>query len=268
MGSLTLGIIGCGNMGSAIVKGLIKKSILPSASILLYDKEIDKMRGLAAETGCLSADISGIISKTDIILLAVKPQNFDEICGVLAEGSAIEKRTIISVMAGIRIAAINRKLGDKIPVARAMPNMAAFVGESITGVSYNDFVSRRGSIESIFSSIGKVIVVEEKLMDGVTAVSGSGPAYFFYLAECMIDAAEKAGFGQDTARELVLQTMYGASLLMRSSDCSPGELIKKVASRGGTTEAALSVMDNNGMKKIILDAIDMAKKRSEELSGG
>ncbi len=266
MKALTLGIIGCGNMGRAIARGMVKKGTTRDVSILLYDKEIGKADALAKETGCVREGVSSLVRKSDLLLIAVKPQDsgslFDEISG------DIKGQTIVSVMAGVKISAITGRLGKEVPVVRAMPNMAAFVGESITCISCNDMVVMIEEVKNIFTSIGKVREVDETFMDGVTALSGSGPAYLFYLAEAMIAAGENMGLDKDIVRELVTQTLYGSAVFMRGSEESPGELIGKIASRGGTTEAALSVFNENDMRSIVERAVSKAKERSVELSRG
>ena len=264
--SLKTGIIGCGNMGRAIVRGMIKRGIAEGKDIYLNDKDIDKSSSLARDTGALDEDLSFVMSKSDFIIIAVKPQDFDH----LSEGivSEIAAQTIISVMAGIKISTIAEKLGREVPIVRAMPNMGAFVGEGVTCLSYNSLVSKKEEVKSIFSSIGEVFEVDESAMNAVTAVSGSGPAYLFYLAQAMILAGEKAGLDESIVSRLVEQTLLGSSILLKESKDSARELISKVASKGGTTEKALSVFDQENLASIVEKAIQKAKKRSEELSKG
>ncbi|MGB2661309.1 MAG: pyrroline-5-carboxylate reductase [Candidatus Omnitrophota bacterium] len=266
MNNFKIGIIGCGNMGGAIVRGMVNKGIVEGKNIYLEDKDINKSASLAKETGALDEDLCFLMSKSDIVIIAVKPQDFDH----LSEGivSEVAGQTFISVMAGINIDTIVKKLGREVPVARAMPNMGAFVAEGVTCLSYNSLVNKKEEVRSVFSGIGEVFEVEEGAMNAVTAVSGSGPAYLFYLADAMISAAEKSGLDKDTAAKLVEQTLLGSTMLLKKSGESPGELISKVASRGGTTEAALSVFDAENLKSIIENAIQKAKERSEELSKG
>jgi pyrroline-5-carboxylate reductase len=264
--NLKTGIIGCGSMGSAIARGMVERGIAEGKDIYLNDKDINKSSSLAKETGALDEDLCFVMSKSDFIIMAVKPQDFDH----LSEGivSEIAAQTIISVMAGIKISMIAEKFGKEVPIVRAMPNMGAFVGEGVTCLSYNSLVSKKEEVKSIFSSIGKVFEMDESALDAVTALSGSGPAYLFYLAEAMISAGVKAGLEGSLAGELVVQTLYGSSALLRQTGDSPEELIDKVASKGGTTEAALSVFENKDLKKIIEKAVEAAKERSEELSKG
>jgi pyrroline-5-carboxylate reductase len=265
MDNFTVGIIGCGNMGGAIAKGMVSNNVLGAESIFLYDKDIEKAKALAERTGCALGELSQMVRGSDLLILAVKPQDSDGLFKQIAPD--VTDQTIVSVMAGVKIDAIMGKLGKEVPVVRAMPNMAAFVSESITAVAYNGLVKKTEEVKGVFGGIGQVIEVEEGLMDAVTAVSGSGPAYLFHLAEAMMDAAVEVGFDEGTAEKLVVQTLYGSSALLRQSKESPAGLIKKVASKGGTTEAALAVLETE-LKDIVKAAVKRAKERSEELSKG
>jgi pyrroline-5-carboxylate reductase len=266
MGNFTVGIIGCGNMGSAIVKGMVAKKVLSGDSIFLYDKDIQKSETLAGETGCALGELSQMVRGSDLLIIAVKPQDSEALFREIA--SDIVDQTIVSVMAGVSIEVITGRLGKKVPVVRAMPNMAAVVSEGVTCIARNDLVKRIEEVKSVFTGIGGVVEIEEKLMDAVTALSGSGPAYLFYLAGSMIEAAVDMGIDERKAEMLVKQTLYGASCLLQGSDETPEKLIKKVASKGGTTEAALGVFREDGLKEIIKTAIKKAGERSGELSKG
>ena len=264
MKGLTAGIIGCGNMGSAIARGLVKKDILSAGAILLNDKDIRRAAALAKETGCRQEELSSLVSGCGLLIIAVKPQDSGDLLKRIS--GDITGQTVVSVMAGVRIDVITGMLGKEVPVARVMPNMAAFVGESITCISYNSKVKMTEEIDNIFTGIGKVLEVDEIFLDGVTALSGSGPAYLFYLAEAMMDAGKEMGLDENVAKELVARTLYGSAILMKDSKISPRDLIKKVASKGGATEAALSVFDEKSVNAIVKTAILKAKQRSEELS--
>lgn len=266
MGKFTLGIIGCGNMGRAIAKGIITNNILNGDSVYLFDKDASKAEGLSEETGCAQVDLSQMVRGSDILLIAVKPQDFGALAGEISED--ITEQTIVSVMAGLKIDTITKKIGKEIPVVRVMPNMGAFIGESVSCISFNDKVILVQEVKDIFFGVGKVIEVEEKLMDAVTALSGSGPAYLFYLASCMINVGKNMGLSEGQAKDLVSQTLFGAALLLKDSGDSAEELVAKVASKGGTTEAALKVFDEQGVRDIVKDAINRARERSEELSEG
>lgn len=266
MKDIALGIIGCGHMGSAIAKGIRDKGILPAEKVFLYDVDGGRAESLAGETGFQEGELSQMVRGCDSLLVAVKPQDFDSLAKEIK--TDVLSQTIISIMAGVRIERIIEKIGKDIPVVRAMPNMAACVEEAVTCISFNALVKDKAEESEIFTGIGKVLEIEEDLMDAVTAISGSGPAYLFYLAEAMIEAAQEAGMGEESAKELVLQTLYGSSLFLKDSGESPASLIKKVASKGGTTEAALNVFEEKDFKGIIKKAVEKARDRSSELSEG
>lgn len=261
-----IGIIGCGNMGGAIVRGLILKGLAKPGDILLNDKDLEKVTRLAKKTGCAGADIASILKKTSILVLAIKPQDFNAFSGQIASG--INGHTIVSVMAGVKTRNICQKLGKNVPIARAMPNMAALIGESVTCVAFSALVKEKKRIKDIFSGIGKVVEVKEDVLDAVTALSGSGPAYLFYLADAMIKAGRHIGLDEKTSEELVIQTLYGAAAVLRRSGAKADELIKKVASKGGTTEAALTVFEKKKLHRTVKDAIRAAHRRSKQLSKG
>jgi len=265
MKNLKLGVIGCSNMGSAIVRGVTKKGIIESENILINDEDTDKAASLASETGCRSAELPDLAGKADYLLFAVKPQDFDALADRIKD--QISGQTIVSIMAGVTIEAITEKIGKETPVIRAMPNMAAFASSGVTCISCNKLVDDLQDVKDIFRAVGEVMEVEEDDLDAVTAISGSGPAYLFFLADAMISAGEKSGLSREKAEELVKQTLYGSSVLLKDSKDLPSELIGKVASKGGTTEAALSVLKDRDVKGAIIEAVIKAKKRSEELSG-
>lgn len=266
MKDLKVGIIGCGNMGGAVLKGLLDKGVTPAKLIVINDKDAGKAAALSSATGCRQEELASLVKDSEYLIIAVKPQDSK---GLLKEISGyITSQTIISIMAGVKISSITDILGKEVPLARAMPNMAAVIGESITAVTFNNKIKQKEEVKNIFSSIGRVVEVEEASLDAVTALSGSGPAYLFYLVDAMISAAEKMGLKADVAKELAVQTAFGASALLKEKSSSPGDLINAVASKEGTTEAALSIFEEKGLKKIIEAAIVRAKERSEELSRG
>ncbi|MFH1847387.1 MAG: pyrroline-5-carboxylate reductase [Candidatus Omnitrophota bacterium] len=263
MRDISIGIIGCGNMGSAIAGGIVKKQIIELDRVFLYDKEIKKAEILSQKIKAKVVELSDLVKSSDFLLIAVKPQDFSSLLEELVQ--YIDKQTIISVMAGISMLAINDKIKKETAIARVMPNMAAFVGESITCLSFNDKVKNRQEIKDIFTGIGQVLEVDETLLDSVTALAGSGPAYLFYFAKALIEAGVAIGLDVKTAQELTIQTLYGASLLLKETKFAPEDLIEKVASKGGTTEAGLKVFEAERMKDIIKTAVKQAKKRAEEL---
>lgn len=266
MGARTIGIIGCGNMGSAIARGIAKQGSMPLKNVFLYDKEALKLENVLADTGCSRGELSQMVRGSDILIIAVKPQDSEQLLSDIS--SDITDQVIVSIMAGVKILHIECKLGKEIAVARAMPNMGAVVGQGMTCISFNDLIREKDIIKDIFRGSGDVLEVPENLMDAITAVSGSGPAYLFYLADAMMEAAVEEGLDSEDAREMVSQTLYGAACILKASTDAPKDLIDRVASKGGTTEAALSVFSAGDMSGIIRSAIKKAKERSQDLERG
>jgi len=251
-------------MGGAITRAMVDNNIVPADGISICDRDTERSGALARQTGCEVRDMREAVDGAEVVVIAVKPQ---DAAGVLEEISEYTAgRTVVSVMAGVKLGDIRDRLGNAAAVVRAMPNMAASVGLSVTCVTGDGDAGKIRDAERVLSGIGSVMEVEEDLMDSVTALSGSGPAYLFYLAECMEEAGIAEGLEPGQARELTRKTLYGAARLMEVSEASPAELIKRVASKGGTTEAALTVLDAAEVKAVVKEAVAKARKRSEELS--
>ena len=265
-----IGIIGCGNMGEAIFSHLAN---VCEKSTKLMVSEYDAARRDYIQTKykiIVEIDNNVVVKYSDVIILAVKPQDFagtleKEVCCGLSKD-----KLLISIAAGITTKYIEDIVGKDIPVVRAMPNMTARIGEGVTSISAGASAGAKEMklAKEIFNTIGEVVEVEEKLVDAVTAVSGSGPAYFFYLIESLIEAAEKSGLDKISARKLVLKTALGSAKLLEALKEDPRELRKKVTSKGGTTEAAFKIFESKKFKDIVIDAVNAARKRSEELSQG
>ncbi|MFA4981217.1 MAG: pyrroline-5-carboxylate reductase [Candidatus Omnitrophota bacterium] len=263
-----IGIIGCGNMGEALLRRL-SEIMEKSTSIMV--SEMDAARRDYIQTKyrmIVEIDNNVVVKFSDVIILAVKPKDLDEVLSKEICCGVSKKKLLISIVAGIATRHIEKVVGADVPVIRVMPNMAATVGEAISSISRGSAAGNEHAetAKQIFSTVGKVIEVDEKMVDAITAVSGSGPAYFFYLIEAMIEGARDLGLDRDMARELVLQTARGSSKLLEILDEDPAVLRKKVTSKGGTTEAALSVFDAKKLKNTVKDALKKACKRSKELS--
>ena len=262
----TIGIIGCGNMGEAILRRLSGRrwKIIVGERDPLKRKDVQKRCGIKAQ-----GDNRAVAKASSIIILAVKPY---DIGGVLSEVAAagLKSKLILSIAAGVTTDRIEKALGAAIPVVRAMPNMPAIAGEGITAISPGRYAgpSHMKTAKDLLSVIGSVIVVEEGLIDAVTAISGSGPAYFFYLVECMIEAAREFGLNETDAKLLAVKTALGSARVMDSAEVPPEVLRAKVASKGGTTEAALKLFESRGLKDIIKEAIRAARSRAKELAKG
>jgi len=267
----TIGFIGGGNMAEALIKGVIAAELYRAEDVFVSDIREDRLGYLADVYGVGTVgDNSGVAAKARTIVLSVKPQNMSEALASIKD--AVRADTLlISIAAGIKTSSICAVLGDR-PVVRVMPNTPALIGEGASALFAND--RAKGMLkkaESIFSSVGLAVVVKrEDLIDAVTAVSGSGPAYYFLLSEEIIKSAVELGLGTEVAKGLVLQTAKGAALLAVEGDRrdqSPAELRQKVTSPGGTTEAALQVLAEGEFGPLVCAAVKRAEQRSRELSG-
>jgi pyrroline-5-carboxylate reductase len=262
-------IIGGGNMGGAIVRGMITRGVLPPEKITVI--EIDRARHAAFhEHGCAVTDKidAGMATLADIgqVMLAVKPQMFADVAAALAPVK--RPRLFISIMAGLGSGRIHHALGPAARIVRCMPNVACQIGAGMTAIALG-MGAREGDEDlarQIFDALGKTVMVDESHLHAVTAVSGSGPAYVFLLAEAMQIAAEDVDLPADIARMLVMQTIAGAAHMLDESDHNAAELRESVTSRGGTTEAALRVFEQKGLQQTVIDAIRAARDRGVELN--
>lgn len=267
-----IAIIGGGNMGSSLIGGLIAHGF-PSDDLMVCDFSADKRVTLNKRYGIhTTTSIHEAIQNKDVILFAIKPQNFAEAARACATSILDSMPLIISIAAGIRIASIEYWLNGtekKLPIVRAMPNTPALIGLAATGVYANANVTdeHHQLVDMILNALGKVFWVnEENLLDTVTALSGSGPAYFYYMMEAMENAAVKNGLPAPIAKQLILQTAIGAATMAQKSKESLATLRQQVTSPGGTTEQGIAVLQQHQFEQIMLETIEAAKKRSEELS--
>ncbi|MGB2809535.1 MAG: pyrroline-5-carboxylate reductase [Sedimentisphaerales bacterium] len=268
----TIGFIGSGNMAEAMIKGIIAAGVFKPENIFISDIRDERLKLLAENynvAGC--ENNSRLAGKVNILVLSVKPQNMADALNSISDKVRPET-LVISIAAGIKVANITAVLGD-IAIVRVMPNTPALIGEGASALFANEKAKPvLQTALSIFSSVGKAVVVDDEgLIDAVTAVSGSGPAYYFLLTEEMIKAAAGLGLPDDIAKDLVLQTAKGAALLAAEADDrgeSPAELRRKVTSPGGTTEAALKVFEEGKFGPLVDTAIKKAYERSRELSTG
>lgn len=260
-----IGLIGCGNMGAAILEGLFKKKIAEPSQIWVCDKIKEKAEQFSGKWKTqIAPTVADLAHATDVLILAVKPQDLPEM-GSGLKLYLTQKHDLISILAGTPIAKIKEVVGEKAPIVRAMPNLAAQVGEAVTALTGTHPKSLELA-EKIFSGCGKTLQLEETYFDLVTAVSGSGPAYFFLMIELLAKFSEKGGLKRKDAELLAVQTAVGAGRLAQSSSFSPEELRKRVTSKGGTTEAALNVLENKKFDEVFYDALEAALRRGRELS--
>ncbi len=274
------GFIGAGNMGEAFVGAIIKSNLLSPSMIYVSDINEERLDIFRSNYGISAInDNIKLFSKCDIVILAVKPQQIDKVLAEITKQKDYmipAKKLIISIAAGISLQKIedllytplDEKSRTKLPIIRVMPNTPALVLSGMSGMSANRYASVEdvNIVRTLLEAMGKVLKFDEHDLDAVTALSGSGPAYVFYLIESMIEGGINAGLDPNDAYTLTIATLKGSLALMEELNESPETLRKKVTSPGGTTEAAFKILENNGVKQNIIDAIAAAALRSKELS--
>lgn len=267
--SSTIAFIGGGNMARSLIGGLIANGT-PATSIRVAAPSLATRSGLSADFG-----VSVFETATDAIqgagtwMFAVKPQVMRGVCESLSDAARKDRPLAVSVAAGITSGQLERWLGGEAAVVRAMPNTPSLLGAGVTGLYANPRVDAAGRTraQALLEAAGKTVWIDdEALMDAVTGVSGSGPAYVFLLAEAMEDAAHQQGLPADAARTLVLQTLLGAARMLTESGESPAELRRRVTSPGGTTQAAIETFEDGGLRALVAEAIGNAVRRGGELS--
>jgi len=265
----TIAFIGGGNMATSLVAGLIADGYEPG-SLVVSDPDQDKLGVLAERYGVRTqSDNARALEGTRVVLLCVKPQLARPVCEGLAAAAAGRDLLFVSVMAGIRERSIQTWLGGAPPVVRTMPNTPAMIqaGAIVLHATPEVTAAQRNQAETILRAGGLTRWVErEELLDAVTALSGSGPAYFFLLMEVLEQAGTELGLDPETARLLTIQTALGAARMAMESTESPCELRERVTSPGGTTERALGVLEAGGFRVLVEQAVAAARDRSEELS--
>jgi len=273
--SAPFAVIGFGNMGAAVVSGALRSGVIAADDTVIIDNRPER-RAMAAMMGCEVAEDPALARGARHVLLSVKPQSFPEVARSIAGPSTGSERTIfISVMAGLAGSRILDALGGAATphaVVRAMPNSPCRIGLGMTAIAPT--AGCRPGDEAfacrLFEAVGRTTIVEEDLLDAATAVSGSGPAYLFLLAEAWERAAIDLGFDPDTARLLVVQTILGSSRLLAEPEVDAKSLREAVTSKGGTTAAAIEVLERRGFADILHEAIRAAETRGRQLgaSGG
>ena len=263
---MRIAILGGGVMGETLATGLLRRE--PRPDVVIAEKRAERAGELAAALDVELADPAGAVQGADVVILVVKPQ---DTMALLAEiGSSIRTGALtISIAAGIRTVAIEDAVSAGVSVVRAMPNTPARIDQGVTGISAGVGCSPEALAlaEDLMASVGLVVTVPEDLQDAVTAVSGSGPAYLFYLAEAMTAAGVDLGLSEDDAVRMVNQTLLGAAMLLSTSGEAAADLRRKVTSPGGTTAAAIGTLDSLGVDNSVRAALAAARDRSRELSG-
>ena len=257
--------IGAGNMASSLIHGLLQSGFSPDL-IIAADPSPEQLKKLEQTGIQLYSDNSAAAKAADIVVLSVKPQNVKLVLRSLSLG---ESQLLLSIAAGVGLDTLAHQSNPNQAIIRSMPNTPALLGVGMTAMfaNKNTSIKQRSHAEEILKAVGKVIwLTDESALDAVTGVSGSGPAYFFYFIEAIISAGEQLGLDRETATTLAIETAYGAAIMVKEQPLSAKELRAKVTSPGGTTERALTIMEEAGCRSIILQAVEGAAKRSAELS--
>ncbi len=262
-----IGFIGAGNMGTALVRGLIESGVTGTEQLRASDIHDERLNELSARFGLrVYSSNQALAQECTVIVLAVKPQNMRAVLEDIRE-EVRDDHLLISIAAGTPLKMIREVIGRDVAAIRVMPNTPALIQRGISALASGGKATA-GDLEKarkIFDAVGTTVIVTEEMMDAVTALSGSGPGYVFKLMECFVSAGEKVGFDQTTALQLVIQTFLGASHLAAESDRSLSDLREMVTSPGGTTSAGLAVMDDRGLAAVLEEVVAVACRRSIEL---
>ncbi len=262
----TLGFLGYGNMGSAIAGGLIGRGLVPADRVHAYDPEPAR-QAAAKSLGMVAADTpAGLAGAVDTLVFSVKPQVWKDAAAMVAPVLRPGAR-IVSIMAGVSIASLRAALPEGVRVIRVMPNTPALVGAGAAGIALDENCGPEdeAAARMMFEAVGVAEVVPESAINAITALSGSGPAYFFYLVECLVKAAVKEGLDEAVATRLAVQTAFGAGKLLAESGESASTLREKVTSKGGTTFAALESFRADNLESVVVAAVHAASERAREL---
>lgn len=265
----TLAILGAGSMGEALLSGLLRSRVVEASRIRATDADPDRARQVAETHGvAVDTDSAAAAAAADVLVIAVKPQQLaallDDIAPHVGPG-----QTVVSVAAGVRTTTIEDALAEGVPVVRVMPNTPVQVDEAMSAIAAGRHASADDleTAERILGSVGRVVRLAEEQLDAVTALSGSGPAYFYLVVEAMVDAGIQLGLSRGVATELVVQTAIGSAAMLRDTGRRPAELREAVASPAGTTVAALRSLEENGLRAAFFRAVESAHARSRALAG-
>jgi pyrroline-5-carboxylate reductase len=263
-----IGLLGGGNMGSALINGLLAAKSARADQLVVAENDPHRAQQLSVSLGLSVVEALADMGKVDLLIIAVKP--LDVSAALKSAADCLNKQGLaITLAAGVKIATVAGCLPDGTPIIRAMPNTPALVLQGATAIAAGPHatVDHIALAKEVFQAVGEVAVVKETLMNAVTGLSGSGPAYVFQFIEGLADAGVAQGLDRATALSLATQTVLGAAQLLKESGQHPGVLTDQVASPGGTTIAGLHVLEAKGFKGLLMDAIAAATKRGQELGG-
>ena len=263
----TVGFLGGGNMAEAIVRGLLHAEVVPPERVIVSDVKAERLEQLAKRHGVrTTTDNLALVRDADVVVLSVKPQVIDKV--LVAIGDAIRpEQVVVSVAAGVPVAALEASLPPGARVVRTMPNTPATVDAGATAIAPGSHATEAdlAIARALFSAVGRVVTLEESLLDAVTGLSGSGPAYVMVMIEALADGGVKVGLHRDTALLLAAQTVYGSAKLLLETGEHPGRLKDMVTSPGGTAIAGLHTLESGGLRRTLIDAVEAATNRSQAL---
>jgi pyrroline-5-carboxylate reductase len=268
LASFKLGIVGCGKMGEAILKGVLNSNFLDSKSILAYEIKEERREYIKNSYNISFANnVDELIKNSRYILISVKPQNISELLDEVKLSFNIRNNVVISIAAGVPTSFIEKKIGGKISVIRVMPNAPALINKCMSAISRGKFVDDKDLDFAInlIENLGDYVIIDEKYQNIATAISGSGPAYFFLIGKYLIESGVKRGLNGAVSEKLVVNTIIGAGEMMKQYNIGADGLIKMVASPGGTTERALNKFTEMNLKTVIDSAVESAEDRANEL---
>jgi pyrroline-5-carboxylate reductase len=263
----TVGFIGSGNMGEALIKGLVAVGLVPPESIYATDVRLERLKQLDRQYGIrVLPDNRELVRHSDVVILAVKPQIMSAVLGEIGPGFT-PRKLAISIAAGVPTARLREHFPKGSRLVRVMPNTPALVLEGATAIAKADGLQSGDleTVQEIFGAVGKVVVVDEELMDAVTALSGSGPAYVALVVESLADGGVNMGLDRATAMTLAVQTVLGAAKLLLETGTHPGQLKDMVSSPGGTSIAGIAALEEGGIRRTFIRAVERATVRSRAL---
>jgi pyrroline-5-carboxylate reductase len=267
MKSQRIGMLGAGNMAGALIRGLLASKSVTAEQIVASDVRADHLQELEAKYGIKTfSDNRELAKVSNLVVLAVKPQVIDRVLDQMADAFAPDT-LLVSIAAGVPIRSLEARLPAHVRVVRAMPNTAAIALAGATGIAPGSRATKEDIdvTQALFAAIGRSVVLDESLIDAVTGLSGSGPAYIMVIIEALADGGVKVGLHRDTALLLAAQTVYGSAKLLLETGEHPGRLKDMVTSPGGTAIAGLHTLETGGIRRTLIDAVEAAAKRAAEL---
>tara|TARA_B100000029_G_scaffold451213_1_gene475613 strand:- start:14129 stop:14950 length:822 start_codon:yes stop_codon:yes gene_type:complete len=262
-----IAILGTGNMGGCLLGGIRRASLVPPNQIIITGQRADHLNSIADEWGVnWTIDNHKAISNADVIMICLKPQTIERVVEKIC-GSLKKSQLIITIAAGVTTAQITEMISNENPVVRVMPNIASLVDEGAAAIAIGRYANEehKNIAAQIFEAVGRVVFVKESLLDAVTGLSGSGPAYIYMVIEALSDGGVKMGLPRDVAMDLAAQTVLGAARLIQETGQHPAVLRDQVLTPGGTTIAAVHDLEIRGLRSMLISAVETATQRSREL---